>query len=234
MGLHARPPQARTRLSSRRGNRRRVCRLSLVAGILCRIPLPTPATAQGVAQSTDMQAVFQAFGQAMIPKIIKRAMYRRLDTVLVAPTVVPVDPTTKTATIQFSNPSATDTLKADVDVEYAAPRPDTPPSATAPSGQDPAGVDSSHSLATWMTDLPAHLLLMPGETRTVVVHLAVPPHLRTGEYSAHLVVTTVLLTDASPGTLNVKGKDWAMAPHIENVPTDTPPTVALVVYHVRR
>lgn len=198
-----------------------------------------PAAAQ-TTQGGDVSDMASVLGNA----ILQAAAHATRDTVHVSPRIIRVDPVTHTATMQFRNSSASDTVIAHLSVQLTTPAPRINVLLSDSASSDstraditfPDSIAQQRSLVTWIQDMPKQIQLLPGETTTRTVHLAVPAHVTPGDYGAYLLVETSAFTDPShggkpqdtPDGKSVKIKGLTTQVKIDGVL----PEVAVLIYHV--
>jgi hypothetical protein len=115
-------------------------------------------------------------GQKVIDEACKYGVH-------VSPEVITVDPKTSTATVKFVNPTD-DSVQSHISVQDAVPVQGVAFSNSIPTDTQ-TGV-----LGSWIKDLPKELTLKPHETRTIILHFAVPASRKPGEYSAYVLAYT--------------------------------------------
>lgn len=129
----------------------------------------------------------------------------------ISPTLIAIDPSTKTATIEFLN-ETTDTLESDIEVTTDAPLRVDPKrlsrsrdSAKSKQKQASGGLlgalldedetkkntnsppPQTQSLVPWLKGVPARLTLAPGEKKRIEVTVDVPANATPGEYLCWIV-----------------------------------------------
>lgn len=166
-----------------------------VASILTTI-VHTAARAQGIPLGTASSGQMSD----MRGRMAMRAREHFLgETIRVTPLKATVG-ADQTVTLTVSNPS-TDTITARLTAGLVGPGtvldstgapdisaflPDAPPDI--PPHVD--SIASATSLAPWVHDLPASVTLLPGQQKTIVVHVVPPKTVTPGDYAAWILATT--------------------------------------------
>jgi hypothetical protein len=162
--------------------------------------LTTTAPAVALAQGIPLGTVPAGQMGDMRARMSMRAKEHFLgETIRVTPTQATVG-TDQTVTLIFSNPS-TDTVTAKLTVGLVGPAtvldstgaPDISSFLDDAPTDTPPHVDSiapATSLAAWIHDLPASVTVLPGEKKTIVVHVVPPKTAAPGDYAAWILATT--------------------------------------------
>ena len=195
----------------------------VAAGLSLCAPVRTTVCAQGVTPTQTTDEAGADLASIMDQHLLALMSRTHHDTVHVSPIAVTVDAKIATAIVHFINPSATDTLAALIRVAEGKD--------TAASPGDT--LDPFRLRAAWIMGMPKGVILLPGETRTVTVRLAVPTHLRAGQYLAQLVVHTIPIGDMNGyGTQEHTTKNGlkvtTFMPHLENMDFGTSVTAKIV------
>ncbi len=158
------------------------------------------ASAQGGPDSVPTTTQFAA----------ATAKWRATMVRVVGPPIMAIDPKTHTVTIHLYNPQA-DTEYVKLALSFVVPRLVQPPRASALLSADSVSEDSVlreeartnslerlWSLVNWVQEpLPVELWMAPHQTVQLTFHVQVPPTLKPGDYSAHVIVETLEKQDAT-------------------------------------
>ncbi len=223
----------------------------LVLGGLCLSGLPQVGHTQGApdAEPTSRPTT------DTLDFAVRTAKWRTTMVRVIGPSVMAIDPQTHTVTLHLYNPQA-DTEYVKLALSFMPPRPRLvqPLRASALLSADSVSEDSVlreqartdsiaqlWSLVDWVQEpLPVELWMAPHQTVKLTFHVQVPPTLKPGEYSAHVIVETLAKEDATAvvgqmlnamasmlgGQVNVK-KGWMIhaAPFM-------PKAIVKLTYHV--
>ena len=145
------------------------------------------------------------YGAAQRPAAVAQVDTARVDTVAetirqnhmvhVSPHLLVFDPSTKSATVEFSNIGDTPT-EADVAIQLGYPywqNEDT--TLLPPRGKNERAHDTvifnpgpaAHYAGRWLSGVPTHIVLQPHETRHLTLQIDPPSNLPPGEYYARIV-----------------------------------------------
>ncbi len=189
------------------------CAWALIALTLLCMGADVATAQQGERQSIPLGKAIGGLGQTKLT---------------LSPSLVTIDPHTKTATIEFLN-ETTDTLESDIEVNANAPqllnlkrssRDSTKlkqelgglVGALLDDDQNKstnAAISQTRSLVPWLNGVPARLTLAPGEKKRIEVTVDVPVDAKVGEYLCWVVARSTGFGGPirETGAFSIRGAD---------------------------